>query len=216
MNIFSKISVFALSRGSDGDSFWQAVADYVEKAMDFENIGMGSGLVSIPLLFLGIFIGLCVAVIASVYNKRVLGNFVRDLIRENCLSPEDARDLDYLNYIYKGYIRNAVSRGTNLRRVVKCREEEEHDRKQAELVAEAEARGEKAVASRYKVDPYMDHFYIPAELKETAEKKFEKRGSTWAGSLVAIILLAVFFFAALLLFPQIMKLVDNFIGIIKG
>ena len=219
-SILAKVS--ALSTSMEDTTLWEDIINYFNEGMELNNINAQSGLVSLPLVFLGLFGGAAVAAIVSVYNKRILGEFVHTLMREGCFSPESARDLDYLNYIYKGYIRNAVRRGTNLRRVVKCREEEEHNKRQAELLAEYEEKlksGEKCEKfepKEYRPDPYMDHFYIPEELKDAAAVKFDKKGSTLLSTVFTVCALAVAFVLMLLFFPQIMKFVDNFIGVLKG
>ena len=218
MNIFS---IFSLSATKE-TSFFEDIINYFNDAVQFENMSGTGSLVSLPLLVIGLFIGAAIAVIASVYNRKVLGDFVRTLIREGCTSPETARDLDYLNYIYKDSIRMAVKRGTNLRRVVKCREEEEHNAKMAALQAEYEAKKaagekvEKFTPTEYVPNPYLDHFYIPEELRYTAEIKFDKKGSSWLGAIIGILALLVLMIAVLLVLPQILKFVDNFIGVIKG
>lgn len=218
MNIFS---IFSLST-TKGTSFFEDIINYFNEAVQFDNMGGTGALVSLPLLVIGLFIGAAIAVIASVYNRKVLGDFVRTLIREGCTSPENARDLDYLNYIYKDSVRMAVKRGTNLRRVVKCREEEEHNAKMALLQAEYEAKKaageevEKFKPTEYIPNPYLDHFYIPEELRYTAEIKFDKKGSSWLGAIIGILALLVLMIAVLLVLPQILKFVDNFIGVIKG
>ena len=218
MNIFSTFSLSA----AEGTSFFEDVINYFNEAVQFENMGGTGGLVSLPLVVIGLFIGAAIAVVSSVYNRKVLGDFVRTLIREGCNSPENARDLEYLNYIYKDSIRMAVKRGTNLRRVVKCREEEEHNAKMAALQAEYEeklAAGEqveKFKPTEYVPNPYLDHFYIPEELRYTAEIKFDKKGSSWLGAVIGIAVILVLMVAVLLLLPQVLKFVDNFIGVIKG
>jgi len=213
---------FALT-ASEKASLWQDLMNYFNDSMSFENIGSGTGtLFSLPLLVIGLFIGTAIAIVASVFNKRILGDFVRTLLREGCLSPESARDLDYLNYIHKGAIRYAVRSSTNLRRVVKCREEEEHNKKMAELLAENEEKikaGEKVEKfqpTTYRPNPYLDHFYIPEDMKYTADIKFEKKGSSWVGVTVCLAVLFAALILVILFLPQVLKFVDNFIGFLKG
>lgn len=202
-------------------TFWQDLINYFNDAMRFENIGnLSGGLLSLPLLIIGLFVGAAIAVIATVFNKKVLGDFVRALLREGCLSPETARDLDYLNYIHSGTIRQAVRGGASLRRVVKCKEEEEHKKKMEELAAEYEAKKaagedvEKFIPTEYRPDPYMDHFYIPEEMKYMADIKFEKKGSTAINAVIALVLLLGGLILVILFLPQVMKFLDNFIGLL--
>ena len=220
LSLFSKQA--ALAAVDNETTFFEDVLAYFNEAMQFNNINIGNGqLVSFPILLIGLFIGAAFAIIATVYNKRVLGDFVRALLREGCLSPETARDLDYLNFIHKSSIRQAVKTSTNLRRVVRSREEDEHDRKMAELLAEYEAKkaaGEKLPKfepSEYRPDPYMDHFYIPEKMKYMADVKFEKKGNSVLGAVIGIAALAILLFLVFLYMPQVLKFFDNYIGILK-
>lgn len=215
------MNIFSLS-SANNTSFFDDIVNYLEQANNFENTNGLGALVSLPLLVIGLFIGAAVAVIASVYNKKTLGDFVRALLREGCTSPESARDLEYLNYIYKDSIRMAVKRSENLRRVVKCREEEEHNAKMAELQAEYEAKKaagekpEKFIPTKYVPNPYLDHFYIPEELRYTAEIKFDKKGASWVGAIIGLVVLFIMMVAALIALPEVTKFIDNLVGSFKG
>ena len=223
LNFLSLLSnPFALATAQNETTFWEDILAYFNEAMQFNNINIGNGqLVSFPILLIGLFVGAAFAIIATVYNKRVLGDFVRALLREGCLSPESARDLDYLNFIHKSSIRQAVKTSTNLRRVVRSREEDEHDKKMAELLAEYEkkkATGEKLPKfepTEYRPDPYMDHFYIPEKMKYMADIKFEKKGNSVLGAVIGIAALAILLFLVFLYMPQVLKFFDNYIGILK-
>ena len=223
LNFLSILSnPFALAVTQNETTFWEDILAYFNEAMQFNNINIGNGqLVSFPILLIGLFVGAAFAIIATVYNKRVLGDFVRALLREGCLSPESARDLDYLNFIHKSSIRQAVKTSTNLRRVVRSREEDEHDKKMAELMAEYEekkAAGEKLPRfepTEYRPDPYMDHFYIPEKMKYMADIKFEKKGNSVLGAVIGIAALAILLFLVFLYMPQVLKFFDNYIGILK-
>ena len=84
---------------------------------EYENLDFGTGsLGSLRLIIAGILLGLAVGGFVAVYNKQVLGRFVRVLIAEGCLSPESGKSLPELNYADKLIIRNAVRRGVSLRR----------------------------------------------------------------------------------------------------
>ena len=223
LNFLSLLSnPFALATAQNETTFWEDILAYFNEAMQFNNINIGNGqLVSFPILLIGLFVGAAFAIIATVYNKRVLGDFVRALLREGCLSPESARDLDYLNFIHKSSIRQAVKTSTNLRRVVRSREEDEHDKKMAELMAEYEAKKEageklpKFEPTEYRPDPYMDHFYIPEKMKYMADIKFEKKGNSVLGAVIGIAALAILLFLVFLYMPQVLKFFDNSIGILK-
>ena len=157
----------------ESDSLLRELWDYLEDkyvAPDmghYENLGFGSGsLVTVRTIVFGFVIGFIVAAFAVVIDKKHLGDFVRTLIANNCNSPENAKTLDELGY-YGYSIRNAVRRNTALRRVVKCREEEEY---YSELGKKRTEYEEKRKANpnlpyfnetKYRIDLEKDRFYIP-------------------------------------------------------
>ena len=170
-------------------------------------------------IIIGIFLGLCVASFAVVINKRVLGGFVRLLLANECLSPEAGKTLPELNYADKLLIRSAVRRSTNLRRVVRCREEEEHKARMEEAEAGyAERRAadpslpKRFRPTAFRVDPDAHHFYIPEEMKYTADVKFEQKGTTWLSAVVFVVVMLVAMVAVLMVLPRILSLVNDFVG----
>jgi hypothetical protein len=61
----------------------------------------------------------------------------------------------------------------------------------------------------YVIDANSDKFYIPEEKRIRAEIKFEKKGSGWLATAIAIIFVIILFFAVLLVLPWILGYVDK-------
>ena len=125
----SYLSVFVAAAQQDLTlrDFWNDFyTNYIDPHETYEYLDLGSGsLLSIRMIIIGLFIGIAISGFAAVFNKRVLGAFVRCLIKNECLSPDSAKTLDELGFGTNIFIRFAMrSNGINLRRVVKCREEE--------------------------------------------------------------------------------------------
>ena len=176
----------------------------------YEHLNMGGGsLISVRNIIVGLFIGLAVASFAVVFNKRVLGGFVRLLLWEECLSGETGKSLPELNCADKLILRRAVGNSVNLRRVVKCREEEEYLRAQEQDGTKGKGRG-------FRVDPDHHHFYIPEEMKYMADIKFEQKGTTWLGAILFVVIMAVALVAVLMVLPQILTLLNDFVGSLGG
>lgn len=222
------ISLFAAILTVDGPSWIEKLWDsfyntYLsEEALYFENLNLGTGsMVSLRGIIFGVFVGIIIASFAILFDKRVLGEFVRKLLSEECLSPQSAKTLYELGYMRKYTIRNSVRRGTTLRSVVKCREEEEYNAQISEQREkyEEKRREDKSLppfrAAPYSVNADTDHFYIPEEKKYSAEIRFEKKGSTWLGFFVLILVCIIGCVALLLVVPQILQLVDEFVGSFK-
>jgi len=224
-----KMTIFPEPKSVPGDdtTIWQDLWYYIytnyiyPEDIYYENLKLSGGsMANLRNILFGLLFGLVIASFAMTFNKRVLGNFVRKVLSAEALSPESAKTLEELGFNKNYLIRHGVRRGTNIRTVVKCREEEEYNASLREKMLEYE---EKRKADRslppfkwvdYAVDADRDHFYIPEEKKYSAEMRFEKRGSSWGAlvfvTIISIVLFAVLFFAI----PEILKLVDGFVGMI--
>ncbi len=175
----------------------------------YEYLDMGTGsLISVRLIIVGIFLGLAAGSFVAVFNKQVLGGFVRKLLREECLSPETGKTLPELNYAAKLTIRRAVRRSVALRRVVRCREEED-------FYAEQERNPSKKKIE-FRVNPDHHHFFIPEEMKYMADVKFEAKGTTWRSAIAFSFLMVVLMVVLLTFLPNILSLLNDFIGMVKG
>ncbi len=191
---------------------------YNETAYEYLNMD-GSSFATLRNIVIGILIGVCIAGFAAVFNKRIWGDFVRLLLREECLTPERGKTLPELNCAHKLWLRFGVKRGVNLRRVVRCREEEDYLREIAEEeAAHAEKRKEnpslpKRIRSKpFRVDPDAHHFYIPEEMKYMADVKFEKKGNTWLGAVLFVVIMAIVGFVFLMVLPYLLSLLNDLVG----
>lgn len=189
----------------------------------YGNLGMDtSDMIAVKNLILGLFIGIALASFAVVYNKRVLGGFVRKLLRAEAFSPDSALTLSELGAKKNPFIRHAVRKSVSLRRVVRCPEEEEFIR---ELNEKREAYDERTKdmklsekmkkANRFKeekfeIDLESDRFYIPEDMKYTAEIKFNAKGTSLIGAIVFVIVLAIVFVALIVSLPRIFEILNDF------
>lgn len=207
-------------------SLWEEIWEYLYNAwfspdgLYLENIDLGTDpLSSVRTIVFGLFVGVIVASFIIVIDKRVLGKFIRKLLDEECTSPDKAKTLYELGFGVNYTIRNAVKRGTTVRNVVRCVEEEKYISETEERRAEYEKRREEDPSLPefkdvpYKVNADIDSFYIPEAKKYTAAMRFEKKGTNW-GVLVLIALISVVCFAVLVfLIPEILKLLDDLVGL---
>lgn len=215
--------IAALSIETDS-SFWKDLwnALFADET-SYEYLEKGAvSLTSLRMIIVGVFIGLALACFAAVFNKRVLGDFVRKVLHEEALSAETAKTLSELGYARNFCIRSSVRKGVNLRRVVRCREEEaylsEMEQKEAEY---EEKRKETPKLPKFKVEPFRvnadeHHFYIPEEMKYMADVKFEKKGSTWLGAIVFVVILLILMVAAFCVLPYILTVLNDWFGAVES
>ena len=219
------MKIFALTTPKeDAMGFWEEFWHEIDYGT-YSNLGLDTGNVrSVGLIVLGVFIGIIIACVAMTYNKQVLGGAVRKMLSDEggCRSAENAKTLAELGLIKNPFIKSAVQRSASLRRVVRCVGEEEFYRAQAERKAEYEKkraesdeRLPKFRELEYCVDANSDHFYIPEELCDMAEHKFEGKGFSWRATIIGIILLCIAFFIVLLVLPKVLEFIDEFLGTFK-
>ena len=151
----------------------------------------------IPALILGIIL----ATIATVFCRRIVGEFVRTLIKNEALSPEAGMTLLDSGAFRSTVIRHELCRSAFLRKVVFCREEQEY-------------LSEKGKDANYKIDFTRDHFYIPEDLKYRAENRFNPKGSGWLSAVLTVILVPVFVGLLCRFLPNILQLADSLITLL--
>ena len=190
----------------------------------YENLGFGDfAFANLRNIIFGLVLGMIFASYLVIFNRRVYGDFVRSLIGENCSSPASAKTLSELGYMKNSAVRSALKSGNTYRGLVRCPEAEEYfaarEQARGEYEARVAASGEKAkpfASPEYKYDFDTARFYIPEDKHFTACERFEKKGTSVLSAVVITVVSLVLFFAILKFLPDIMQLLDNFVGTING
>lgn len=190
----------------------------------YENLGFGDfAFVNLRNIIFGMILGIIFASYLSIFNKRVYGDFIRSLIGENCSSPDTAKTLSELGYLKNSAVRSALKSGNTYRGIIRCPEAEEYyiSREQArgEYEARVAASGEKAAAfnsPEYKFDFTTARFYIPEEKHFIASERFEKKGTSVLSAVIITAVSLILFWAILKFLPDILQLLDNFVGRINS
>lgn len=188
---------------------------------NYEHISLGTGsLITLQTVVLGLFIGIVIAAAFASFDKNTLGAFVRKLVYEECLWPEKAKTLAELGFGRNGAVRSSLRSSSGvLSRVVHCVEKEKHE---ADMAAAREAYAAKVGSAEgfagepFKLDLNTAHFYIPDEEHYAAEVRFEQKGSGWRAFLLVLVVAIVGAALVCWLLPDMLQLLDNMIGILKG
>ena len=216
-------------------SLWEEIWTYlVDKyfTMDwysyqYNHLAIGdNGLISIRTGVAALLLGVIIASALAVFQKRTLGDLVRAIDREWCVTAESAKTLTELGMIRNTAIKNDLRHGHALRRVVRCVEEEAYnaarEQKHQELIAAAEAGDAQAVIAlkKWRDIPYhlnfeTDHFYIPESLIYGADNQFDQKGTTPLTLLTCIVVCVVLLIAICFFLPEILQLTDNMIGMLS-
>jgi len=176
----------------------------------YENFTFSSGsLVTPTIIIVGIMIGVLIAGILVIRDRKVLGRFVRALINQNCNSQETAKTLSELGFDKDYSIRNSLRFGKRLRNVVHCVEQEQFE-------AAKQENQQKETGEFQWMNSLHYHFYIPAEKSIEADVRFDKEGNSWRAYLILIVVTVLVAIAVIYLFPDMLQMLDNSISIIKG
>ena len=93
---------------------------------------------SAQMLIFGIAIGIVFATVLTAYTRTNLGNFLRKLIKNGCLSPENAMTLSELGEFRNVSVRHELSRGVTLKKFVRCCEEEEYRKQKDNTITQCD------------------------------------------------------------------------------
>lgn len=216
INALNRIFVTLESEQSLISELWGYLKDkyFTPHYGEYEHIQVGtSSMVSFQMIVVAFFIGINIAAIMAVFDKRVLGEFARKLICEEALTPEKAMTLSELGFYKNTAVRSNLRSGSTLKRVVRCVEEEQYNATLDKKRQEFEASGGKNFrAAPFKIDFETAHFYLPEDMKYTAEIKFNKKGTNWLTVLGVFVGSFALMIAAFWLFPDILQLIDNFLS----
>ena len=192
------------------------VSVYINNETVYENLNFG-GLFSPQTVIIGLFLGLAAACFGSVFTKKINGVLVHRLLSEGCTTPETAKSLPELDLADKLLLRFGVKRGSVIRSVVRCREEEEYIASlSSPSETEAPKKRKKYDSVSFPVDPDAHHFYIPEENMDAVAAKFRKQGNSWgAAVLLAYVILTVMCILIIAL-PFMLGVLDDFVGMLKG
>lgn len=142
--------------------------------------------------------GIIIASVATFYNRRIVGEFVRTLCKKEAFSPDAGVTLLDTGLFRSTVIRREICKSAFLRKVVFCCEEQEY-------------LTEKGKDAAYKIDFTKDHFYIPADLKHRAENRYNTKGSTWLYVVLTVILVPVAVGLICRFMPGILQFADSII-----
>ncbi|MBQ8409030.1 MAG: hypothetical protein IJY39_09225 [Clostridia bacterium] len=207
------------------EELWEYFVDrYFTLDMPYlENFTLGTtALNTLRWLIIGITFGIIFASISTVYNKRYIGEFVRKLMYEECFNAETAKTLYDLGYLKSPGIRGVIKSGGSLSRWVRCVEEDEFlaevEKKRAEYeeAHKDDPKKQRFKAPEFKRDCNTMHFYLPEEKKYAAEIKFDDQGANVGTAVLTVILAIVLCAFIFYMLPDVIKLIDNFISVMKG
>ncbi len=179
----------------------------------YDNFELYNPFVSVELIVWALFGGFVFASLLAVYNKRLIGGLVKRILSENAISPEKALTVTELGYGTDWFIKNALRKDEALLRFVSRVDAPAAD--DAGDGAEDEEAEAKPSSEKRMIDFETTRFYIPEEKKYKAEVRYAGKGTDFVAFGICIVIFAVAAFAAIFLIPDLIQLIDNFVGTFK-
>lgn len=206
--------------------------DYIDVIRDFFSVDFNEyeygnlpvssvALERIRIAVIAAFLGIIVAVIYSLVNRKIFGDFIHSLGNENAFSPEKAVTLAELGYYRNPAVRSAIRGGNTYKGILRCPEQDEFNTavelRRGEYEANAARNGQKVKpfkAAKFHFDFENNHFYIPEDQAFSAETKFRKKNGSIPGVILVVIISFAALFLALKLLPELIQLANNFVGML--
>lgn len=185
----------------------------------YTNFHLGSSsIINIHVIVFGIFIGVILAALYSIYTKKILGRFVRKLLADGVVTPEEAKTLDEL-----GFTKNLAViwglKGYTLGRVVNSIEKDEFIKSTNEARQTYEANRKEAAKHGKRLPSFPEpkftkkvrecKYYIAEKNKYTAEMRFNDNGSGYGTFFFVLLIAFICVIIVYALLPQILTLVDT-------
>ena len=208
-------------------TFWDSLVDSISNFFNptlsgYQNFDFGSdNVINIHVIVFGIFIGVMIASVYSIYTKKILGSFARKLISEEAIGPENAKTLAEMGYS-KNFAVIQGLKGYTLGRVVSCVEKdefiEETNKARSEYEESRKAAAEKGNRLPAFKEPKFDkkpsecRYYIAEKNRYTAEMRFNANGSGY-GTFFFVLLISIMCIVLIYaLLPQILAFTDAMIS----
>ncbi len=177
----------------------------MESALLYDYVNIFYPTESLEVVVWGLFIGFAVASLMAVYNKGLIGGFVKAILSNECFDEASAKTITELGYGTDRFVKSALRTNTVLLRFVSRVDAPDEN---GNPVVPKKSRGGHDI-----IDFETARFYIPEELKYRAEVRYSRRGTNIISLIVTIIILAAAAFGVLFLVPELLQLLDNYIGI---
>ena len=181
----------------------------------YENFDLDNSTLPLMVVIWGVCAGLAVAVLFHVFTKHFSAKLVKNIVSSQCFSKDDAKSAKELNVNSSAFLKSALTDGKTLRKYVCIANEDEcalPDNTPAFFKALRKFFCGEDAPRKYDLEKAK--FYIPEDIRYTAEIRYAETQSDPAiAAAVVFLLLAVGLSFAL---PKLLQLWDEAITRFKN
>ncbi len=192
-------------------NFFGDIFDYLRETyweVDFgsyRNFSLGGYGATLAQIITALMIGCILASAVMLYERRYVGGFVRRLLAEEAFDEASAKTLSELGFEKSGALKMSLrSRDSAVRKLVRYTDEEWGD---VSPIGE----GEKNRKTTYKdsIDFDAARFYIPVDLRNRAEVRYESKGTNLRSFLLTVVVCLVGGALIIRFLPVFFHFIDN-------
>lgn len=167
----------------------------------FNDIFAYDGKNTLAFVVMGIFVGTAVACFIMLYNIKLPGKLVRALSKLGANSPERAVSASECGFKSEFILRFMLSENGALAKYVR-------------IIPNGKENGEKTPKDRSARSIRLSEasFYLEESTRIRAELRYDKKNANTLTVIVGILLLLILALAMLIIIPDLMQMLENFIG----
>ncbi len=148
---------------------------------------------TVELVVWSILIGVIIGTLSICYKKIIIGSFVRDLLKAEANSRDNAKTLLELGYSKNFFVKHELKRGAELRKLVWETDDE----------IQQAADGTYYSARKKEMILQTARFYISDENKYKADLRYNAKGTDIFTLIIAVLLFTLAAFALIKFIPYI-------------
>lgn len=165
---------------------------------------------TLEIIVWSMFLGIVAGAFIILYNKNVLGAFVRKLVDIGACTPESAKTLEETGFTKNIFVKFSLNLKGTYRRIIVALPSQNK-----EIPASGAIKPEKKKRRQRRLKLSELKFYIPQEMKDRADSFYNNSG---ANLLIVIMTIALFLTVAILSFtivPDLVQMLKNFVEFIS-
>jgi ABC-type amino acid transport system permease subunit len=165
---------------------------------------------TLEIIVWSMFLGIIIGAIVTLYNKSILGAFVRKLLETGSTTPENAKTLEETGFANNIFVKFSLQIRSTYRKIIRAAAIDNRIPDLASSgVAQAGVKKRRKRSDSYKLSELK--FYIPEEMIMRADSFYSNKGT----SILIVIMTAALFLTvailSILIIPNLVQMLKNFV-----